>query len=99
MPEGGGAEPLLLELDLREPQRHLVHARLRFTLRQATLTLRLPAGTPGSYLICDYVRTLEGLEIHQGGQQLLPRRREVATWTVALPSLEPLEVRWSVLAT
>ena len=99
MPEGVACEPLLLELDLREPQRHLVQARLRLTPRQAALTLRLPAWTPGSYLIRDYVRTLEGLEIHQGGQCLSPRRREVATWSLTLPSLEPLEIHWRVLAT
>ena len=99
MPEGLAAERLQLELDLREPHRHLVHACLRLTPRQAALTLRLPAWTPGSYLIRDYVRTLEGLEIRQGGQLLLPRRREVATWSLTLPTLEPLEIRWSVLAT
>ncbi len=99
VPEGSAAEPLLLELDLREPHRHLVQARLRFTPRQAAISLRLPAWTPGSYLIRDYVRTLEGLEIHQGGQRLLPRRREVATWSLSLPSLEPVEVRWRILAT
>ncbi len=99
MPEGVACEPLLLELDLREPHRHLVQASLRLTPRQAALTLRLPAWTPGSYLIRDYVRTLEGLEIHQGGQCLSPRRLEVATWSLTLPSLEPLEIHWRVLAT
>lgn len=98
MSEGVSFEPLLLELDLREPHRHLVKARLRLTPRQAALTLRLPAWTPGSYLIRDYVRTLEGLEIHQGGRCLTPRRREVATWSLTLPSLEPLDIHWRVLA-
>jgi predicted metalloprotease with PDZ domain len=96
--EGVSFEPLLLELDLREPHRHLVKARLRHTPRQAALTLGLPAWTPGSYLIRDYVRTLEGLEIHQGGRCLTPRRREVATWSLTLPSLEPLDIHWHVLA-
>lgn len=98
MSEGVSFEPLLLELDLREPHRHLVKARLRLTPRQAALTLRLPAWTPGSYLIRDYVRTLEGLEIHQGGRCLTPRRQEVATWSLTLPSLEPLDIHWRVLA-
>lgn len=98
MSEGVSFEPHLLELDLREPHRHLVKARLRLTPRQAALTLRLPAWTPGSYLIRDYVRTLEGLEIHQGGRCLTPRRREVATWSLTLPSLEPLDIHWRVLA-
>ena len=99
MPEGSAVTPLRLELDLREPHRHLVRARLLVTPSQPALSLRLPAWTPGSYLIRDYVRTLEGLEIRQGGRFLRARRADVATWTLPLPCLEPLEIRWSVLAT
>ncbi|MFN9638156.1 MAG: M61 family metallopeptidase [Synechococcaceae cyanobacterium] len=100
VPEGAtAAAPLDLELDLREPQRHLVQARLRIQPQRPELVLRLPAWTPGSYLIRDYVRTLEGLEVLQAGRRLPLRRREVAAWSLRLESLEPLEIRWRILAT
>ncbi len=94
---GGRSEPLL-RLDLREPRRQLVQAMLRFQPRGSCLDLRLPAWTPGSYLIRDYVRTLEGLEIFQGSARLAPRRREPACWSVRLESDAPLEIHWRILA-
>jgi predicted metalloprotease with PDZ domain len=100
MPEAGGAENgPLLDLDLREPGRHLVHACLSLRPHQPLLDLRLPAWTPGSYLIRDYVRSLEGLEIEQSGRRLIPCRRGVAHWTLRLESLEPLRIHWRILAT
>ncbi|MFM7360930.1 MAG: M61 family metallopeptidase [Cyanobium sp.] len=100
MAEGPGSaapEPLL-QLDLREPRRQLVQATLILQPRHPSLELRLPAWTPGSYLIRDYVRTLEGLEIRQGSQQLMPRRREPSCWSVRLEGAGPVQVRWRILA-
>jgi predicted metalloprotease with PDZ domain len=89
----------LLRLDLRDPQRHLIRATLRFQPRHRRVEWRLPAWTPGSYLIRDYVRTLEGLEVWQGTRQLAPRRLAPATWVLRLEALEPLEVRYAIQAT
>ena len=55
----------IVQLDLREPHRHLVRVTLHVTPRCLQPELRLPAWTPGSYLIRDYVRNLEALEVHQ----------------------------------
>ena len=89
----------ILELDLREPHRHRVGVSLHFTPRSLLTDLRLPAWTPGSYLIRDYVRTLEGLEVLQGSTPVEPTRREVACWTLDLSSLEPVVVRYRIQAT
>ncbi|MCX5933089.1 MAG: DUF1257 domain-containing protein, partial [Cyanobacteria bacterium] len=88
----------LTRLDLSEPHSHLVQVSLRCTPTTPVLRLRLPAWTPGSYLIRDYVRHLEGLEVRQGGLRLLPCRTDPAGWRLALPSLEPLEIRYQLLA-
>lgn len=55
-----------LTLDLRSTSQHLVQVRLRFLPRAPSVMLRLPAWTPGSYLLRDYVRNLEALTVHQG---------------------------------
>jgi len=68
VPEFGFAPQL--HLDLTEPNQHLVRASLRFQPRTPLLVVRLPAWSPGSYLIRDYVRTLEGLTAQQGGLAL-----------------------------
>ncbi|MEB3317294.1 MAG: M61 family peptidase [Cyanobacteriota bacterium] len=91
--------PPLLSLDLRDPQRHLIRARLRFQPRHSRVELRLPGWTPGSYLIRDYVRTLEGLRVWQGSRALEAQRLAPATWLLRLETLEPLEVRYAIQAT
>ena len=88
-----------LRLDLRSPHQHLVHVELSFIPTQSRLELRLPSWTPGSYLIRDYVRTLEGLEAWQGGHLLPSRRRTPSCWLLQLDELEPIQVRYTIQAT
>lgn len=89
----------LLRLDLRSPQQHRIRARLTFAPRQSRVELRLPSWTPGSYLIRDYVRTLEGLQVRQGARDLACQRLAPATWVLHLDTLEPLEVWYTIVAT
>lgn len=89
----------LLSLDLRNPQQHLIRVRLIFQPRHKRLELRLPGWTPGSYLMRDYVRTLEDLRIWQGGTAVTPRRLSPSTWLIHLTSLEPLQAQYAIQAT
>ena len=73
-----------VHLDLRQPQSHRLTVRLLLQPRQRHLRLRLPAWTPGSYLIRDYVRQLESLQVLQAGVALPVRRLEPATWQLEL---------------
>ena len=86
-------------LDLTACHQHLVRVRLSHTPSRPCLRLALPAWTPGSYLIRDYVRQLEGLTVTQAGCCLQPRRTGPSRWQLELPSLEPLEICYAVLAT
>ena len=88
-----------VQLDLREPQRHLVGVTLHVTPRYLQPELRLPAWTPGSYLIRDYVRHLEALEVHQGGMPVTSVRASEACWRLELSSLAPLVIRYRLQAT
>lgn len=99
MPEPVPASPPLLRLDLTEPQRHLVGVNLRFTPSTDRLRLRLPAWTPGSYLIRDYVRNLEGLEAWQGDQCLALGGSAPEGWSLKLNRMDPVEIRYRILAT
>ena len=85
-------------LDLTACHQHLVGVRLFHTPSRACLRLALPAWTPGSYLIRDYVRQLEALTVTQAGRCLQPRRTGTSSWQLELPSLEPLEISYAVLA-
>ena len=57
-------------LDLTACHQHLVRVRLSHTPSFPSLGFSLPGWTPGSYLIRDYVRQLEGLTVVQAGQRL-----------------------------
>ena len=88
-----------LLLNLQAPHRHLVEVSLRLVPRTPVLRLRLPAWTPGSYLIRDYVRQLECLEAHQGERRLALRRLDPSCWELACdPSAGELEIRYRVMA-
>ena len=69
-----------VRLDLRQPHLHLVEVTLTCAVRCGPLRLRLPAWTPGSYLIRDYARTLEDLQGRCGVEPLRLRRTGVAEW-------------------
>ncbi|MCP9928790.1 M61 family metallopeptidase [Cyanobium sp. CH-040] len=86
-------------LDLRACHSHLVAVTLEVQPQDQELRLALPGWTPGSYLIRDYVRQLEGLEVLQDQDHLHPRRTGTASWSVSLPRLSPVRIRYRVLAT
>ena len=88
-----------LQLDLRAANQHLVGVCVSHTPNHPTLRLSLPAWTPGSYLIRDYVRQLEGLRVTQQGIPLEHRRTSPSSWEVGLQNLEPLEIHYQLVAT
>ena len=89
-----------VHLDLRNPQRHLVGVQIELKPRLAQMLLQLPGWTPGSYLIRDYVRQLEGLEVVQDGHPLPLQRLGPAAWRLRPdPNGGELQIRYQVLAT
>lgn len=66
---------------------------------QTVLRWALPGWTPGSYLIRDYVRQLEGMALSQRGEAIPFQRTGVASWQADLPSLDPVTVRYRLMAT
>ncbi|MBM5783448.1 MAG: M61 family metallopeptidase [Cyanobacteria bacterium K_DeepCast_35m_m1_288] len=89
-----------VHLDLSEPQQHLVAVQIQVAPRLARMRLALPGWTPGSYLMRDYVRQLEGLVVEQGSQVLELQRLEPSAWGVESdPSGGLLTIRYRVLAT
>lgn len=87
-----------LSIRLTEPHRQLVQVRLQHQPQRECLRFALPQWTPGSYLIRNYVRRLEGLELRQSGDPVPLRRTGVASWEAELPSLQPLELSYALVA-
>ena len=88
-----------VHLDLSDPASHRVGVSLRLKPRLARMRLQFPGWTPGSYLIRDYVRQLEALEVHQGDHRLEARRLSPACWQICPDPAGPeLEIRYAVMA-
>jgi predicted metalloprotease with PDZ domain len=84
----------LLTLDFTEASRHRLQASLRFRPRGPRLSFHLPRWTPGSYLLREYARHLESLEVSQGGRSLSPRRLAPNRWQIEdLAPDEEVEIR------
>lgn len=89
-----------VHLDLSKPHGHRVFVTLDVLAPAGQILLRLPAWTPGSYLIRDYARQLEGLSVEQNGQSLGITRVDPASWRVdAAEPHQPLTIRYAVMAT
>jgi predicted metalloprotease with PDZ domain len=86
-------------IDLRSNQSHLVEVELTVQPQRSLLRWALPSWTPGSYLIRDYVRQLEGMELSQGEVAIPTVRSGLAAWLADLPSLEPVTLRYRLMAT
>ncbi|MGA0996622.1 MAG: M61 family peptidase, partial [Vulcanococcus sp.] len=89
-----------VQLDLSNPQSHLVHVRLEISSPQAQQQVSLPGWTPGSYLIRDYVKQLEGFKAVQHGLGRSVRRTDPSTWQIDCnPDAGPLVLTYGVMAT
>jgi len=86
-------------VDLRAAQAHLVEVELTLTPRHPLLRWALPGWTPGSYLIRDYVRQLEGMTLLQEGRPIPLRRTGLAAWEAELPSEAEVTLRYWLMAT
>src|SRR5690349_21756912 len=89
-------------VSIPRPHSHLVEVEARFgeldELPQS-IELRMAAWTPGSYLVRDYARHVEGLTAHTEGGQALPIQKiDKAAWRVDRRDASEVVVRYRVFA-
>ena len=65
---------------------------------QAEQILQLPAWIPGSYLLREFARHLQGLTCKQGGKSLPVQQLDKARWRVACVPGQPLVLHYQVYA-
>jgi predicted metalloprotease with PDZ domain len=93
--------PLRYGLSLESAARRLLRVTLEVPrpVLQDPLVLRMPAWTPGSYLVREYARHVQGLEARGPDGRAVPTRRvSKDRWRVAAPGGGPLRVAWLVYA-
>lgn len=85
-------------VSLADPAGHRYAIRLTVPCPDpAGQSLRLPAWIPGSYLIRDFARQIETLQVSSGGSPVAVRKTDSHTWRCA-PCAGPLTVDYQVYA-
>lgn len=77
---------------------HLYRVRLRIPAPEAVQRLSLPVWIPGSYLVREFARHLQGLTARQGGQARPVEQLDKASWQVRCQGRAALEVSYEVYA-
>jgi predicted metalloprotease with PDZ domain len=89
-------------VSMTRPHTHLleVEARLRYSApAPASVDLRMPVWTPGSYLVREFERQVQGFSAEDGGGRALQWSKvNKNTWRIQAAGARELRVRYSVYA-
>lgn len=84
----GVVEPWRLQVAIPEPHTHLLHVTMTLgSWTQPQLDLYMPVWTPGSYLVREYAKQLQGFQVTDGAGQALPWQKVSKNhWQITLPA-------------
>jgi predicted metalloprotease with PDZ domain len=89
--------PLQYTISFPKPSSHYVEVALQLAAdAQDTVELRLPVWTPGSYLIREFSRNLDGMRASSNGAPLAVQQFEKNAWRVVKAPGAPLAVHYRV---
>lgn len=77
---------------------HLYRVHLRVQAPAPVQVLSLPVWIPGSYLVREFSRHIQGLQATQAGQPVVVTQTSKNTWEIACDVQQPLEVVYEVYA-
>ncbi|HWQ12282.1 MAG TPA: PDZ domain-containing protein [Roseiflexaceae bacterium] len=86
-------------ISMPEPHAHLYHVSVEIdALEGRTLDVALPVWTPGSYMIREFARHVQGFQARAGSRPLEWRKLDKATWRVETGGAEQVCVSYQVYA-
>ena len=77
---------------------HLWRVKMTIELPASTQILSLPVWIPGSYMVREFSKHLQGLECRQSQRTLKVKQLDKASWAVECDNQHPLEVSYEVYA-
>ena len=98
------ASPISHTLRMPAPQTHYVEVTTRIDVsalpaKQAFVDFKMAAWTPGSYLIREFARNVEGVHADAAGLKVEVNKINKNTWRVAIPpAAKSIEIHYSVYA-
>jgi predicted metalloprotease with PDZ domain len=86
------------KVELADLNAHLFHVTLSIANPAAQQRLSLPVWIPGSYLVREFSKNLQGLAPHQGAAKVKAEQLDKNTWQLACDPAKALTVTYSVYA-
>ena len=96
----GAAEPVEYELRFGKPSSHLLEITLRANgLKGPSAEFAMPAWAPGSYVVNDYAKNVQGFRATgPGGKELAWRKTDKQTWRVETGGAATVTVQYKLYA-
>ncbi len=92
------AEKISYQLSFPEAQAHYVNVELNINNKQEEIILKMPVWAPGSYLIREFARHVEGFEANSSNGTLQYSKIDKNTWLIKNPSKQAVKVNYRVYA-
>ena len=90
--------PVHYRVEMPDLHAHLYQVTLTVPEPDALQRLTLPAWIPGSYLIREFAKNLQGLQARQGRRALEVLQTGKSSWEVACKAGQPLQLAYTVYA-
>ena len=90
--------PLVYTVSAADLHAHLFAVTLRIPAPAAQQVVSLPVWVPGSYLVREFARHLQGLRAQQGRRQLVLTQLDKCSWQIDNTGNAPIELRYEVYA-
>jgi predicted metalloprotease with PDZ domain len=86
------------QVELADLHAHLFRVTLTVPQPAARQRVALPVWIPGSYLVREFSKNLQGLQAHQGQAALTPQQLDKCSWQIDCQPDQPLVLRYAVYA-
>lgn len=92
------AENIKYTLSFAEAQGHYVDVEMDVPSNKELVELKMPVWAPGSYLVREFARHVEGFEAIQGDKKLIFKKTDKNTWQISNPSKASFKVKYKAYA-
>jgi predicted metalloprotease with PDZ domain len=92
------AEKISYQLTFPEAQGHYVNVTMEVKTSKDEVVVKMPVWAPGSYLVREFARHVEGFNAKSGGTSLSFIKRDKNTWVIKNPTKSAISISYKVYA-
>lgn len=92
-------EKIAFEISFKEPQAHYIEVKMVVSgNKENTIKVKMPVWAPGSYLIREFPKNVEGFQAKGNGNELAFAKTDKNTWQIQTNKAENIEINYRVYA-